>query len=724
MSARRTRKRKQLQGRRTALALWFVALSLGITFLMATAGVATSAAVVNGWLDDLPNPDEPGAFDVARTTRIYSADGKLLARLYLENRETIPISRISSDLVNGVVAVEDERFYSHKGVDFIGLGRAVVVNLTQGFGTEGASTITQQYVRNTILLDERTDISLARKAREAYLAMELEKRHTKQEILEMYLNAVYFGDGAYGAQAASRTYFAKPASELTLAQAALLAGLPQQPSRLDPYNNLEGAIKRRNEVLLNMQRNGYITQAEYEEAVAEKVKLKRAKAPSDGVYSAPYFVAHVKKELQAKFSRAVVFKGGLVVRTTLDTRLQKYAESAVRSSLPRKKDPEAALVSIDPRNGYVKALVGGRDFQKRKFNLATQGKRQPGSSFKTFALVTALDEGMPPSFRIDSSSPAYIRTKPKPWVVANSEGSGRGMISLASATQASVNTVFARVAWELGAKKIAKIAKKMGIVTPIPSYPSIALGTQNVSPYEMASAYGTLATGGIHHKPVVITSVTNSQGKTLYKFKKRGKRAISKSVAVAATNVLTGVVTGGTGRRAQIGRPVAGKTGTSQDYRDVWFVGYTPQLVTAVWVGYPKERTIVVNGARAFGGTVAAPIWAKYMRKALKGQKVMRFPTAKSPRYTPSKFHIPVSRPPKVVGLNLSKAAGRLGGYSYTVEYAYSSKPEGTVIGQKVKGTKMVLVVSKGPKPAPKPAPKPPPPPPSVDPSGTTDPAP
>jgi len=672
---------------------------LGLLLLLGAAGTAAGTAMVGGWLENLPNPDAPGAFDVAQATRIYSADGKLLARLYLENREVIPLDKMSPDLADAIVAVEDERFYQHTGVDFIGLARAVFVNITQGFGTEGASTITQQYIRNTILLDERTKISLERKVREAYLATELEKRYSKQQILEMYLNAVYFGEGAYGAQAASRTYFASTADKLTLSQAALLAGLPQQPSRLDPYDNLDGAIRRRDEVLLNMLTNGYITKAEHDEAVAEKVTLKRAKAPSDGIYAAPYFVAHVKKELQEKFSPAVVFKGGLVVHTTLDTRLQKYAESAVKRGLPHKKDPEAALVSIDPRNGYVKALVGGRDYHKRKFNLATQGKRQAGSSFKTFVLVTALDKGMPPSFRIDSSSPAYIKSKPKPWVVANNEGSGHGLMTLSAATHASVNTVFARLAAEVGAKNISKTAKKMGIDTKIPHYPSIALGTTNVSPYEMASAYGTLATGGVHHDPVVITKVLNSQGETVFQAKKKADRAIPKEVAYAATKVLRGVITQGTGTRANIGRPAAGKTGTSQDYRDVWFVGYTPQLVTSVWVGYPKERSIYVNGMHAFGGTVAAPIWATYMRKALKGQPALKFPTAKDPEYTPSKFKIAVSKPPKLSGMSLSDAMSKLGGYTVTVEYAYSSKPKGTVIGQKVKGDKLILVVSKGPAP-------------------------
>lgn len=705
MTARRTRIRRKQQGKRLTIAFAIVAAVTATIMLMGAAGAAGAAATVGSWLEDLPDPDTPGAFDVAEATRIYSADGKLLARLYLENREVIPIEKMSEYLPDAVVAVEDERFYQHRGVDVVGLGRAVVVNLTEGFGEEGASTITQQYIRNTILLDERTDISLARKAREAYLAMELEKRYGKQEILEMYLNAVYFGDGAYGAQAASRSYFGKAAEKLTLSEAALLAGLPQQPSRLDPWNNLEGAIRRRDEVLSRMLKNGFIDQQAYDEALAEKIVLKRSKDPNDGIYSAHYFVAHVKKELQRKFSPAVVFKGGLVVRTTLDTRLQKYAESAVKNALPSKKDPEGSLVSIDPRNGYVKALVGGRNYRKNKFNLATQGKRQAGSSFKTFVLVAALDKGMPPSFVVDSSSPAFIKTKPKPWVVSNSEGRGRGMMSLESATRASVNTVFARVAWEIGAKNVAKAAKKMGITTKVPSYPSISLGTLNVSPLEMASAYGTLATGGVHHEPVVITEVVDHQGKTIFKVKKKGKRAISKEVSWAATRILKGVISGGTATRAQIGRPAAGKTGTSQDHRDVWFVGYTPQLVTSVWVGYPKERTIYVNGSRAFGGTVAAPIWATYMRKALKGVPSKDFAHAKAPRYTPSKFDIPMSKPPKIVGLKLAEAKAKLDGFGYTVEYEYSNKPKGTVVGQKVKGTKLTIIVSKGPKPV---KPKPP----------------
>jgi penicillin-binding protein 1A len=337
--------------------------------------------------------------------------------------------------------------------------------------------------------------------------------------------------------------------------------------------------------------------------------------------------------------------------------------------------------------------------------LATQARRQPGSSFKTFVLVAALEEGMPPTFNIDSSSPAYIPTKPKPWVVSNSEGRGRGMISLAAATRASVNTVFARVTWEIGAKKVARTAKRMGIETDLPALPSIALGARNVTPLEMASAYGTLATGGVHHEPVVITKVSDANGTVIFEAKRQGKRALDREIAKAATDVLKGVITGGTGRRAQIGRPAAGKTGTSQNYRDVWFVGYTPQLVTSVWVGHRTERPVYVNGSRAFGGTVCAPIWGEFMRAALKGDPVLDFPKAGAPSYTPSKFRIPVSKPPKVVGMTLAEAKAQLDGHEVDVEHVYSNKTKGTVVGQSSKGDKIVLKISKGKKPV---APPPP----------------
>lgn len=703
MSSRRARLRRSPRSSASSIALRVGAVLLAALLILTFVGSVSAFALVQTWLKDLPNYKAKNAFDVAQATRIYSADGKLLARLYLENRETVPLENVSPYLVRGVIAVEDERFYEHHGVDPVGLMRAVV--RTASGDRQGASTITQQYVRNTILLDERTDMTLARKIREAYLALELEKRFSKHDILEMYLNTIYLGEGAYGAESAARTYFATSAKSLSLPQAALIAGLAQSPSGLDPYDNPKGAIARRGEVLGRMLANNFITQAQYKAAMATKLKLKREILPLDGIYRAPYFVAQVKKQLQQEFSPAVVFKGGMTIYTTLDTKLQGYAEAAVKKRLGGSRDPETALVSIDPRTGYVKALVGGRDYHKSKFNLATQGQRQPGSSFKTFVLVTALEMGMPPSYHIDSSSPAVLPTKPKPWVVNNSEGAGNGMMSLSTATHLSVNTVFARLAMAIGAKDIAKTAKRMGITASLPNFPSIALGACNVTPYEMASAYGTLATGGTHFPTITITRVVDRNNKTLFQTKPHGTRVLKPEIAHAATEILKGVITQGTATSANIGRPAAGKTGTSQNNRDAWFVGYTPQLVTAVWVGYPTERTIYVNGARAFGGTVAAPIWAAFMKSALTGQPRLDFPQAAQPRYDTSRFHIQASRP-RVTGRTLSSANGRLNGYRYTVEYVWSSKPKGTVLGQTTRNGHIVLRVSKGSAPAPT---KPPP---------------
>jgi len=713
-------------------------------FLLLAAGVTAAYAVVSSWLEDLPDYQSPHAFDVAQATRIYSADGTLIARLYLENRTVVPMSEISTEFVEAVVAVEDERFYTHDGVDLQGIARALVTGLMAGRLEEGASTITQQYIRNTVLLDERTHITFARKVREAFLARELEKRKDKDEILELYLNAIYFGEGAYGAQAAAQTFFSKNASDLTIAEAALLAGLPQQPSRLSPFTNPEGATARRNHVLSRMLVNGYITQDEYNTARAAPVELKRADQPADGIFHAPYFVAHVKKILQQEYSSALVFGGGLEVHTTIDLRLQALAEDAVFGFLNRPGDPDAALVSLDPRDGTIKALVGGRDFATSKFNLATQGKRQPGSAFKTFTLVAAIEAGMPPSRFVDSSSPAVIPATPL-WNVSNSEGRGRGIIRLDSAMRSSVNTVFARLIWELnddestGAEKVAAVARRMGIRSDIPPYPSIALGTQNVTPLEMASSHGTLATNGVYHAPVAITKVIDRDGETVFEHKPEGVEALTPEVAFAVTNVMRGVITGGTARAASIGRPAAGKTGTSQNYRDAWFVGYTPQLVTSVWVGYYKQETPMLNvhGRRGFGGTLAAPIWERFMRPAHEGLPVLDFKRVAAPKYTYRQSSLRVDVP-DLIGMTTAQAEESLDPFALKLtvnEVFHATAPVGIIVAQNpapdakiAPGGTVTVSVSKGrdttPPPAPQPPPAPPAPPPPALPPPQTEPTP
>jgi len=699
--------------------------------LLAGVGTAAAFGLVSQWLTDLPSIDDPSAFAVAQTTKIYSADGKLLANLFLENRQVVPLAEISPYLQHAVVSVEDERFYQHKGYDAIGIIRAAVANMAAGGVAEGASTITQQIVRNTVLSDERLEISYKRKVREAYLAYELEKTMSKDEILSMYLNTVYYGEGAYGAESAALTYFSKHAKDLTIAEAALLAGLPQQPSRLSPYENLEGAVGRRQWVLQKMRENGYITTEEYDLAAAEEVTLKRASNINEtGVYAAPYFVAHVKKVLQDEYGTSLVFKGGLKVYTTLDTKMQTMAEKSVRGILNQSSDPDCALVAIDPNNGHIKALVGGKDWSKKKFNFATQARRQPGSSFKMFTLVTALESGMPPKRMLDASSPAVIATGGKPWVVGNAEGSGKGYITLLQATTHSVNTAYARLAKELGAAKIVKTAKRMGIETPLEPYLSITLGAQEVTPLEMASAYGTLAAGGRHFPPIAVAKVVDAGGKTIFTAKAEAAQAISPEVAYAATKMLQTVISSGTGTNARIGRPAAGKTGTTQDYRDAWFVGYTPQLVCSVWMGYTPERPMRnVHGRRVFGGTFSAPIWRTFMTQALKGKPVLNFKSAPSPKYTWKKaWASPNTKVPGVAGMTESNAANALkkAKYGIKISYAYSATvAKGKVISQSpaggakaAEGTVVTIVISKGPDPN---APPPPPPPPP-DPTGTPEP--
>lgn len=721
MSSRRKRlRRRHSSGRKIALVV--TTLVVAVLGLVLVVGVASAAGLMKTWLSDLPDYRSPEAFKVAQPTKIVSADGKLLARLFLEDRTMVDISKVATDLPDAVVAIEDERFYEHNGVDPEGIIRAVVKNLSSGDITgQGASTITMQYVRNTILVNERTKITLARKIREAYLAMQVEKQYSKSQILNLYLNTVYFGEGAYGIESAARNYFGKHASELTLAESALLAGLLQGPSRLDPYTNPERSLDRRTLVLGRMVANGYITQAESDAANVEPLALKRWDEPESGIYAAPYFVAHVKKLLQQQYPQSVVFKGGLTVQTTLDTRMQALAEKAVTDNLSKSRDPDVALVSIDPRNGAIKAMYGGRDYNKNKFNLATQGSRQPGSSFKTFVLVTALEEGMPPDRYVDSSSPAHIPTKPRPWEVSNSEGHGRGMVTMEAATRASINTVFARLIWEIGAAKVVKVAHRMGITSALPAYPSIGLGSANVTPLEMASAYGTLATNGIHYKPMAITRVLDADGKEIYLGEPKGTQALKPEIAHAATEILKGVVSGGTGTRAAIGRPQAGKTGTSQNYRDAWYVGYTPDLVTSVWVGYyqAEKSMLSVNGRRGFGGTLAAPIWADYSKPALAGRPKLNFPPAATPKYKYKSEWTTGTKVPSLTGLALEAARAKLAdaGLTYTVTHVYSATvPVGKVVSQSpaggtrtTKSPKVTIRVSKGPPPPVTPKPEPPP---------------
>lgn len=611
----------------------YIVITALLVFVLGIVAAATATySLAMSWLQDLPDYSDTDSYLLAEPTKVLDADGNVIAQFYMENRTPITKDQCSEYVLWATVDTEDERFYEHNGVDIKGILRAVVAQLTGG--SEGASTITQQLVRNTVLSDEQFEQTLSRKVREAYIAIQLEKMYSKDEILMMYLNTIYYGAGCYGIEAAAQTYFGKSASELTIAEAATLAGLPQSPSYYNPLSNPDSAVERRNVVLAHMLDKGHITQEEYDEAVASDLVLNYTAPEKSGAYEYPYFVDYVKTQLSTQFSTDVIFKGGLTVKTTISPKYQTAAENAVDSVLQYADDDlEAALVCIDPSTGYILAMVGGRDYNTDQFNLATMARRQPGSSFKTFTLTAAIQAGMSPTLLVDGSNSVTVGD----WTVTNFENGSYGNISLRQATYISCNTVYAQVINEIGVQNVIDTAYAMGITTDLSDYAynSLTLGTAGCSVLEMASAYGTLATGGIHNDATAITEVLDRNGNTLYKYEPSNTQAISSEVAAAVTDVLEGVVKYGTATEAQpsVDQPVAGKTGTTNSTRDLWFVGYTPQVSVAVWVGYRTEKEIWYQGSLGSTHTLPSPIFANFISEALAGEEREEFPTADSPVY-------------------------------------------------------------------------------------------
>ena len=573
-------------------------------------------------------------------SKIYSSDGKLLAILHgEENREPIPLAAMPEHVRHAVIAIEDQRFASHDGVDLTALGRAFVVNATGGSIEQGGGTITMQLARNAYLRNRSK--TLERKWDEIVLARRLEATLTKDQILEEYLNTVYFGRGAYGIQAAAEAYFDKPAWRLTLGEAALLAGFIRAPQDYDPVARPEQSFGRRSSVLAAMQRNAMIDTAERVAAEKEKLVFAPRSSTNGIVMATSYggaFVEYVKQSLLADPRMGAtpqeradrLFNGGLRIQTTLDAAAQRAAEKTIAKILDRKDDPSAALASVDPNTGAIRAMAGEVDAQG--FNLAAQGRRQPGSAFKPFTLVAALEEGFSLYDGYSGSAPRKIPLdNGQVWTVHNYEGSASGYMNLIKATELSVNAVYAQLVMDVGPDKVVSAAQRMGITSPLDPYPSITLGglTIGVSPLEMASAYGTLAAQGMAHRPFAVLRVVDRGGEVL-KNEPVPVRALEPEVANKATAVLERVVLNGTGRRAQgLGRPAAGKTGTTDDYRDSWFVGFTPQLSTSVWIGYPKARIPLLNIhglPRVYGGSLPAEIWTRFMLVAHEGEPEIDFP--------------------------------------------------------------------------------------------------
>jgi penicillin-binding protein 1A len=532
---------------------------------------------------------------------------------------------ISPKMKHAIVAVEDKRFYEHRGVDIHGIVRAVWEDVRNKKVVEGGSTITQQFVKNTYLHNQR---SIGRKLKEAALAWQLEQRWSKEKILTAYLNTIYFGNGAYGIEQASLTYFHHKAKYMTWAEAALLAGIPSDPSQFDPVTSPKAARDRREIVLHDLLEQGDITQADF-------LRANRAPLPNpDDVHlsgkqgPAPYFTNYVEQQLIDRYGSGRVFGGGLRVHSTIDLNVQRIARQSITKWLTDPNGPSAALVAADPRTGKVLAMIGGNNYRKSQFNLAVQGERQPGSSFKPFVLATALRQGISPATEFESG-PVQIPLGDKVWYVHNYENSDLGRISLATATEYSDNTVYAQLTQLVGPGAIVRTAKSLGITSPLKNYFAIGLGAEAVNPLEMARAFSAFANGGkrmdgaaFGNHPRAISLVSNEHGELVDDNHPLPRQVLTPQTAAVLTSLLQSVVSGGTGKQAQLsdGRQVAGKTGTTENYGDAWFVGYTPQLVAAVWVGYPNTLRPMLteyHGQAVAGGTYPALIWKSFMERAL-----------------------------------------------------------------------------------------------------------
>ena len=615
------------------IAFIVIILISSITSFVAFSGLSLMAAgVILDFFSDLPDLADFSPTENALTSRIYAADGTLLATFHgEENREIVALEQVPQNLKNAVIAIEDERFYQHTGVDIEGIIRSFLINLQTGYISQGASTLTQQYIKNVYIPEEKTDITYERKIKEATLSYQLEKIYTKDEILEMYLNTVYFGEGAYGVQAASKIYFNKDVEYLNLAECALIAGLPQIPSK-SPYIDKVAHLERRNTVLAKMLELNYITEEEYNDAIRQPILLERPQEETEKGF-ALYFVEYVKQKLIEEYGVNRVFKGGFNIYTTLEPDMQTAAENAINEVLPDPEDPTAALVSMDPRNGFIKAMVGGKDFGEMKFNLATQGKRQPGSTFKVFALMAALEQGISPYTTFNpNGTVVFDIVGSEPWEVSNYLGTSYEVneLSIFEATVKSVNVVYAQVIMRVGAYSIVKIAKDMGITTPLNPYPAIGLGglTIGVSPLETCTAFSTIANYGVRHDPVAILKVTDKDGNILQEYEEEKIQVLSAINAYRAIEILQQVMLRGTGTRARLDdRPCAGKTGTTQEAENAWFTGFTPNLAACVWMGYPEEniKMGVIHDMRVQGGAHPAMIWKLFMEEAIKNLPVEDF---------------------------------------------------------------------------------------------------
>ena len=605
-------------------------IAVSVVLLLLAAGVLAIAGaaifVVGAYGQNLPDVSTLSIIEPTSPTLIVARDGTKLARLYNKYDVYAPITDIPVVMRQAVIATEDERFYSHHGIDIRGIVRAALANYEHEQITQGASTITQQLARRLFLSDRRT---MTRKIQEALLAIEIERDYSKDEILERYLNLVYFGAGAYGVQAAAHAYFGTDVSKLSLAQASMLAGLIAAPSLYSPYNNLPGAQERQRHVLDRMVANGYVTQAQADEAAAKKLTFTGA--PDNGIqsYRYPYFTTYVIAELVKQFGYERIFRGGLTVYTTLSPRLEDIAQKSVTAGVAAGASEgygmhQGAMVAEDPRSGEILAMVGGVGFSpKSQFNRAWQARRQPGSSFKGFVYSAAVDKGVPVSSIYLDAPVTYAAGDGTDYKPQDDDHRYLGAITLRKAFELSRNIVAVRLANDIGIDTVVDYAHRMGITENLEADLSLALGTAVVSPLDMVSGYSTIADGGIYTPPQAIRYITDQYGQIVVDNRYPQRRAVlSPGTAYIMTTMMEGVIQEGTGYpNAIIGRPAAGKTGTTSDFRDAWFVGFVPQLAAAVWVGNDDYSRMY----ESYGGNVPARTWSHFMKNALQGTAVQAF---------------------------------------------------------------------------------------------------
>jgi len=570
-----------------------------------------------------------GSMDQATT--LFDRADRAAFTIFKEQRIEVPLARVSPHLINAILAIEDQRFYDHNGIDVVRVAGAALSNLREGRRAQGGSTITQQLARQSLLTTEKT---YRRKFTEIVVAARLEGQFTKDQILEMYLNKVYFGDGLYGVEAASMGYLGKPASAVTVAEAALLAGLVKSPSSYAPTVSLEKATARRNVALRAMLDAKMIDSPTYAKAVKEPVKLDDALRR--GEMYGQYFKEEVRRFLVERFGWERVYQGGLKVYTTVDLDMQKEAEAEVARGIAeiekrqRRKDEDAsnplqaALVALDPHTGEVRAMVGGRDFEKSNFNRATQAKRQPGSAFKPFVYAAALEQGFTPGTVLTNLDDP-IMTLQGAWVPEDEHSEGSSM-TMRAALKTSSNRAAVRMLEDVGIPVTVDYAKRLGVGS-VPSVPSLALGSGEVTLSSMTAAYAAFANGGMVQAPMLVRRVETTQGEVLYTAKQEPQQAVSEQTAFLMSNMMADVINAGTGAAARsVGfrLPAAGKTGTTNDYHDAWFVGFTPKLAAGVWVGYDQPRTIIGGG---YASVLAVPVWGRFMAAATAKDRAEWFST-------------------------------------------------------------------------------------------------